>query len=819
MSLHSSFKNETNIKDFKRSLLNSIFFPAITLIVMFFSVAWPVVDEVARKPQITELFNRITLMRFIPNESEFLMPLIQIGFVLCGMLTAAKSLGFLMSKSKSNVYLSLGVKRSTMLVNRFVASAIPMFVAAFVPLFIVYAVNLMVFGSFLYSTQIFLYALSLAFVSGLAGFSITALMMSLSGNIVEALIATYAFSKIGITTANLIDKLSVEYMQGIMPHWKSSLWLSPREDITWVNILSPWSMAFDFNKNHYDRWHSNAEYRIGEMLMEGKPFSAFKVTEDVQIDFGLVLPVIIWFVFSIVFVAVATFLLNRRKVENAGTLGKFNFPRVTIGVYVFCVSAVGVANLLAEDISLKSAILISLAVAFVAFVIVQAVMLRSFKPVLKSLLEFALLTGVFMVIASAVNTGVFGLYNRMPDKSDVKSVSVDIQTGSNSFFNHWVDYIPNGYNGELIYNPYIESETDESKETVFDVCKLLSVEKIIPGEDYLAEITVSIRDNDGDVKYRIYQIYNEETFLKYLRIVFDSDFFDMTLKNDLIVNHFEDETPYYRACDWHVSDSDLLETADKELFKVADSAELCDALYKDLSVMTFDQIYRNNKMPVCILLPDTHLSHLPWLADDTLMPNTENLWGDNFMYGIGSEEIETYGYYTVEGFIPVYREMTNTIKYLEKIGYDINSETLEIKEILYTDSKLSCYDATIKWAEVNEDGGQTGIYSETVFSPFAEARAPYSVFSDYRAIPFSKWMIEAFVTKETTAYDLLKEIYDDNGHPLTSVTDKEKTAEIIENTAVEYFTPADDGRYIYVIYTDGKMLCYYVPEANVSVLN
>ena len=79
-------------------------------------------------------------------------------------------------------------------------------------------------------------------------------------------------------------------------------------------------------------------------------------------------------------------------------------------------------------------------------------------------------------------------------------------------------------------------------------------------------------------------------------------------------------------------------------------------------------------------------------------------------------------------------------------------------------------------------------------------------------------IIGYLIQEPITEYDLLKKVYQDAGHPLISVTDTEKAREIVDNTVSQYLTMGDNGRYVYVIYEEGMIVCYYLPEANVGVV-
>ena len=65
----------------------------------------------------------------------------------------------------------------------------------------------------------------------------------------------------------------------------------------------------------------------------------------------------------------------------------------------------------------------------------------------------------------------------------------------------------------------------------------------------------------------------------------------------------------------------------------------------------------------------------------------------------------------------------------------------------------------------------------------------------------------------------MNKLYTDIGHPLKSVTDTEKAQEIVDKTVSQHLILNDKGRYVYVVYEEGPMVCYYLPEANVNILN
>ena len=77
----------------------------------------------------------------------------------------------------------------------------------------------------------------------------------------------------------------------------------------------------------------------------------------------------------------------------------------------------------------------------------------------------------------------------------------------------------------------------------------------------------------------------------------------------------------------------------------------------------------------------------------------------------------------------------------------------------------------------------------------------------------------SFINNESLEnVEMLKRVYKDAGQPLSSITDKAKAEAVVNKAVPKYMTSGDNGRYIYIIYEEGPMVCQYLPEANVGVL-
>ncbi|MBQ8766030.1 MAG: hypothetical protein IJZ16_04440 [Clostridia bacterium] len=810
MTSQKSLKNNVNKNDLRRSLIGSLPFPAIAFLVLFIFLTIPVIQYVTSEDFVMAK-EHLEYSMFLAPESTFYytFELLPVGMVACGILTAVKSFYYLLSKKQVNVYLSLGIKRNTMFTNRLFSGIVTLFVAVFVPILIVYITNIVCFGISAHLTKLFIYFVSLLFVCGLSGFAIASAMMMVSGNIFEAALSTLAFTVIPFCAFSTAYSLAWGYLKGYIRNFDYDMLMQ---------VFTPWTMAInlqnEYRNVYMDDMYDYSDYidprYILKLLERDTTPDKFQVPEYMNVDWGFILPVVMWLVISVVLIGVTFYLFNKRKAEHANSLGKFPVSRAVIGTCIFtAITWIG-AEWFAAEYSFTVLFVVTVAAVLIAYFLVQLILTRKPKTAFRSMKWCYVLIGVFAVCCILINTGFLGTYNKIPDKAEVKSVTIEAHelSGYQHFIHPW-DYTEN----------YVESSTDESKETVLEVFELLKEEKVEYDKDWLTSVTLGIRDNENKTKYREFKIYSEETYLKYIQLVYGSDYFDAILKNylvdDIPENSQNDSTGYLKTFDWAYTDSDMIYRVEDGLDYVEDVDGLCEALYKDLSVMSVDELFKNNNHPVGILAKCYPGSDYPGdtaaYAEDVYYPMSDRgavEYADDKVY----EEIE-YNHALLTNYIAVCPEMKNTIDFLKANGYEITEEPMKIKEVLYTDEPLSLVSAKYKFAEANKDDYRGwGTYT--------------SMFYDYEELMFNQGVLRFFANdtvayfldEPATEYEVINRVYKDAGHPLISVTDPEKAQKIIDKTVSQYLTVNDNGRYVYVVYEEGVMACYYLPEANVNVV-
>lgn len=820
MTSQKSLKNNVNLNDFKRSLLGSILFPAIALVVLLVAMTIPVINYVTSEEFLTTKEHFEVTMFLSPNSmmSEMAM-LIPLGMVLCGMLTAIKSFYFMLRKNQVNVFFSMGVTRKTLFINRTVAGLIALFIAVLIPMAVIYIINVSVFGYVAHATSLFLYVVSLLFTCGFAGFAIGGAATMISGNIFEVALTTFSATITPMLLFSTVETLLRSYLKGFT---------SSGFDAKWLAVISPWhianSLSDDKAMNAYGYADSISFTDILGLVTRDTSVDKYKVPEVMKADMDFFAPVLVWIAISVVLLGIGYAFYKARKAEHANSFGHFAISRGVTMTLVFSLFLYYIGELFYPSLSPVAYFAILVLTSAIAYFLLQLVMTRKIKATLKSFKYFGVLVGITAVFLAVVGTGIFGTFNKTPEKAEVKSVS--IEASAISPYEHYI----HPWNGD---EDFVESETDESKETIIGLFDKIKNEKVVYGEEPITTVTFAFRDKEDELKYRNFGIYSDELYMEYLKAVYSSDFFDLILKEYLIndpkeptddggvsdgIYYYGDEnnsSGHLKIKNWaYISNTSLYSLDDgyyPQVEFVEDNEALCKALYNDLTKLTFEQLVANNSKPVGILATggSDYMGEEPAYTSGVLHPVESEHWGSISM----DVEEDRVKYGLPDTCIPIYPEMTETIAFLQNNGYTFAPVELTIKEVLYSDSPLNIENALAKFYEANEknyDGHIDYMYwgydnnklffdsNEFAFHSFSEA----------------SW----FITEDYSVVDLLKKVYKDAGHPLASVTDTAKAESIAGKSVSQYMVGGNNGRYVYVVYEEGPIVCYYLPEANVSVL-
>ena len=371
MTSQKSLKNNVNLNDFKRSLTGSLLFPTIAFIVLFVFVTAPIIAYVTTEEFIKTAIHPELQMFLAPSSTFYYSPeFMFMGMVFCGALVAVKSYFFLLSKKQVNVFLSLGVTRNTMFINRTLSAIITLFASTFIPVFIVYLINIAKFGASAYLTSVFLYFVAGLFISGLVGYAIATFSMMVSGNIFEAGLVGATISFLPIMAYNAFDMLRGETLRG---------YVFPSYGISWLENLTPFMFVHSIEQYTGDP----SQFSVGDMLREiyKSDLVNGKIPENMLVDKYFIIPVVAWGLVAVALVSVALLLFNRRKAEHANSFGHFAVSRAVVSVFgMLCTSYISI-GIFSYDLKFEPFALffITIICALLGFFLIQLIMARKIK--------------------------------------------------------------------------------------------------------------------------------------------------------------------------------------------------------------------------------------------------------------------------------------------------------------------------------------------------------------------------------------------------------------------------------------------------------
>lgn len=836
MTSQKSLKNNVNYNDFKRSFKENIWFPIVAFVVLFVWVTFPVIEYVTDKEFVlTPIHDELQV--FIESISVG-MTVFCAGMVFCGALTALKCFYFLFSKKQVNVYLSIGVTRTTMFINRVVSSVGLLFVATLIPTLIVFILNITNFGITAHMTKTFLYMFFGLFISGLVGFAITTMAMMISGNIFEAALTTISMAFIPMVLATAVDFLRMNLLKGYFDDGNVG--------IVWINLFSPFTFVNDCARELHGKKEFADYTNINELLdiLFKSDLVDGKIPANITVDFGLALPLIIWLVVSVLLMLGGFLFINKRKAEHANSVGHFNISRAINATFAACVVVeLFSARTLAVDFSIGT-ILFIIAATFVAYFVAQLILARKFKKAVKSLGVWAILACITVIGFVAFDTGFFGAYNKIPEISNIKSASISFGE------------MPLFYNAVRSDGGYVKSINEKDTKMIIELFDEIKNDK--KTDDLQGWVTFAFEDENGEIKHRQFTVYSADLYEKYIKTVFESNYFNAIAEHRLLGFNNKNlsvngkyEVQIHEEYDEYVTkedsvvyptstcitrgyyyDNQMLVTSSWECriddavvedysVEIQKGDALAKALYNDITKMTFEDIFKSKVKPIGVI----GLSAEQVFNGNTVLKPSVNEWdkyqiqsvtteyeNEKLVYYIngkkvGSDLSKVTGNFTVIANLIVYPQMTETVKWLNDNGVEFKHQYKgKIKEVLFTNSPLDCSDACSYYEDKYENRFRD-YYTLSREKMFESNQFHYS----------SLVGLSDCITKEETQYNLLKDIYKEAGQPL-SVLDSNKNSEVLEKCVPFYFVNNDNGRYVYIVYEDGSIVCQYLPEANVGVL-
>ena len=808
--------DRVDANDLKRSFMSILPYSVIAFLALIMFHVQPVLSYVFSESFKTEQMQKNVLFYFLNSNNTF-SSFIQIGMVLCGMLMAFTMYQFLLKKKSVNVYLSFGMTRSKLYINRLFAAVLSLFVATFIPTFLTFIINLVSFGASSALTSLFCYMFLMEFVSGLAGFALASAVMTFSGCTVEAVITTIGLSALPTFISGTIDNLST-IVRGYV--YNAGADIARR---TGGNLFNIWTFALDtenLNGKSTEFTPEKTFVLLGQ-LTKKSTFKAFQC-----VDMEVLAPILIWLAISIILIAVGTVFMNKRKSENSNSFGKFYLASASNGLLVYTIVLDLLVSLLkrayADDYrsplhqNLTLILLILFGATILAFFLAELILRRNFKATLKTLPVYALAFAVTIFAFVYYGTSCFGAYNKLPDISQIKSVSMDIKDNRGTKLQNIA-----------VHSKFL-SENAEDIKTAYAMFDMVKSDKHYKGAELEGKIGFKIVLKDGTEINRIYAVYTSDVYNKYRRTVYNTQFFKDFLKQVLIEgkvtsedDSYTDENGYQtmvsydksglssqQNAEWYfvgpsyLVDNYYTNSATANLDIIEDVDGLKEAIYKDYIAMSYDDAYTNTRIPVGAISLDIEQAK----NINTKLNNKYGYYYEEGTYYSDLEATQQKEDKCVKGSalnsFYIYPNMTNTIKFLNDNGLTPLAYTGNIKEVYYTDTSYSVSRVLSHYADGSKLDNR------------------YEAFDFAQALNVNNYGAVKEGAPDTISFmDFVKNAYINAGLTLKTVSG-DKAKEIVSK-AVPYYEPDHGteikGRYIMIVYDDNTITSLYVPEGNIAV--
>lgn len=859
--------DKTDSKDLVRSFIKVIPYSVIAIVVLSLQHIVEVVQLVT-SPEFKMSKASHDVISYFGNGGFLYPDLVLYGMVLCGIVMSFMLFRFMLTKKSVNVYFSMGITRTRLYFNRIIAGVLALLLAVMLPMVTVLLINLASFGASAHLFEVFLYESSLLFVSGLAGFSIATIASTFSGSIVEMALNTAAISVLPTIIAIISRNIKEYLLKGYTGMYGGANYLV---ELTKGRAFSPWRFAVDLDVSKVTSTSSN----MSELFLSSPYFDMADkvektVPENKMLDMGLMLPIIIWVIISAVLIALGYLLINKRKAENSNSFGKFYISSAVLGTTAYLGASAILLGLCGElyrdqytSFSDKAnpffhnaalCLIIAVIALTIVFFVVELIVRRKIKSTVRMWPVFAGLLVLTLFAVGFFASGEFGKYNKAPVKAEVKEVAIDIYDPQSNFATH------------VLSNKAYLSSDESDIEFAIDQFKKISASKTVDGKDS-STVTFKFVLKDKSVMLRKFEIFDSALFEEYMRSVFSTNYYKSNMKYLMLeepeaysetdengdMYYYDDGfggRVYYsdgdryskgmlKAAQWRYASSDcIVDNAititdeggisgnNTPIFD--DNDALMKALYNDLTKMSFDERYMNTKRPVGVLYiadEEAHYADGKYVVYNDYGYYTtmsEDEYKRNHNENFVSETKVRASYPAVyNGCFFIYDNMSETVALLKEHGFDVSTHAAKVKEVYYTDSKLSCSKAmnTVMYelSKVNKDydfWGNASLEGNLVTELFTGSTELNALlYNDYFGYVYGESS-----AKTLTLTEMLNKVYDEVKHPLIKAENTEKAQAIADKSVPFFCNYKDDGRYAFVIYEDNVISCSYIPSANIDVL-
>lgn len=692
----------------------------------------------------------------IMNGAVHEIPIIyQFVFTIIGALFAFFSFSFINSKKQVNVYFSMGISRKCLFKNRIISSLMCIFSASFIIVLSVFLINVKYkgFNKYFVYWSIAEFAALTAFA--LVGFSFSSLAMLLSGGIKDSVVLASTIlllpSALAMMADTLISHLLGAYSVAIS---RVTCYFAQSVDIiTKTAFLNPLFFSHDVNSIYFsDNFFSTAVFYVEQNWR--------KISVP---SINAVLVYIMWIGISAGLIAISYIAFKNRKAETAGASGANNklnnFCSVSLSLFIPSIIVILFEDSPRKVFSQSASIIIGALVFLVFFMIINAVMNKNRKQVIKNTFGAVPCALFICALMFVMAYDIMEYKMQVPEIKEVEAVYISVDA---------INDIDKGLGHSGVQIGNVNLSTDICKavgpvKSEKDLKKLLPLIKDIATNDNDTKdcyVYVHYEMKNGSVKNIRYNVANEDA-LKNLLQIYNGDWRDDEIEYYFGEGKLTDE-PF--SSEKHIDDDlrsrmimyhDRIRQGDIAVFcplsraeagSIPASRELFDALKKDLKSQTANQLFFPDEAPVAVLDMSEEFS----------------------------EEISIYKY------------MKNTVAYLEKNGCFEKIKNAEFPIITAQAVRVKDY---------------YEIFGDTI------ANVNYGCVSA-QFISNDMYIFSDDFGEKPNIDEFLNDGY-------TEIKDKKMLAEIMKYAVPQYYQVSEDGYFIFIYYNVNgniRMFNYYVPN-------
>ena len=684
---------------------------------------------------------------------------------------------FITSKKTVNVYYSLGIKRTSLFLARYAAGLVLLFAAIAVPVALSCLVNVYLIG---YTSQMMasaLYIVFTVFSLALLTYSLTSAVMAAVGTSIEGLGFTALIMLIPTGFWLMLQMFSETLLYG--SPYKYGAYYTLGKDFSSTGLVfekanfNPLLYVYSLFKNDI----------IGCLSTEdAAELEAAKVTLT-----DLMQPLVpaVWMLVGIAAALIGVALFNKRKAEICGFFGAnkaLNFMTAFVaGMAVFTV----ITCLYYSSIK-AVAIIISLAVMAVAYLIINLIFTRSLRKTLRGIYLLGAEYIAAIIVFTIFATGGFGYSSKMPKLQEIKSADIStvafetvLTSDVCSSDSYYCDYYT-AFTNSLCDNIIGSYTSPDDVQKILKIhSKLIQLGSADKDEMFNTDILLHYQLADGSEFYRYYEYADLETLYMNLEL-YETDFFKDTLEeiylhSEKYIDGIDDDWGYVPY------NTNMLYDETK-VIAVGSSLKAEDFMYMDMTEAQFNGLKQAIVNDLTALSSEQYYTPQEGAAGALVFTNLYQLYVYEENTQIGEDQLIDYCFgpssMACESTVFLTPDMVETLSFLEQnglMGYFTSVSAEEIESISFLPAVIN---------------------REDIYYQFG---IDYTL--DFYAS--NEMTMYKYIDKESSEF---KELANQN-----TVTDKAKIAEILSKAHLRYYT-GNEGYICRINYTNGETVRKYISQ-------